>query len=405
MKSVIVHALLAALGLGFAYQTWTRPAVLVEKPSDEVVLLACEPEQLEAIELVSPTHRVNVKPVQGKEGREYWITSTPTTPEKKVEPKPASDGLASSADAGVSSGQPSGQPSAPKAEPAAPALPSGQTKPMARKYDAKVPATFVANAAFDLYLNAYLPVRALRGLGVIDKKDYAGFGLDKVGTYLRIACGGKKLALDIAGRTHGTNDNYARDPKTDQSYLVPGRLVRDLQSSQFNFTQSELHAFKLSEVDETVLTAMGEEKRLLHRDRLIPGHAQWVDAEHPDRKNELFGNWLDRLAKLKVRAYLGRDDKPGADLIVSHSAPVTVLNVEHRVGGKPKGKLEVVRVDADGVAFYYARSEATRIWVSLYEAVVKELMQDLGLVIGAEEANESSAPADAKSPAAPSAAP
>jgi hypothetical protein len=396
MKSVVLHALLAALGLGFAYQTWTRPAVLEEKPSDEVVLLACTPEQLESIELIAPTHRVKVRPEQGKNGREYWITTTPTPIEKK---EPASTSSAPSADAGVASSEAAAGASTPKSEKTEAAPTSGaQKKALARNYDPKAPVTFATSAALDMYLNAYLPVRALRALGVIDKKDYEGFGLDKVGTYLRVACGGKTLALDIGGRTHGSNDNYARDPKTDQTYLLPGRLVRDLQSSQFNFQQSELHGFKLAEVDETVLTAMDRQKRLLQRDRMIPGQAQWVDAEQPDRKNELYGNWLERLAKLKVRLYLGRDDKPGADLIASQSAPVTVLTVEHRAGGKPLGKLEIVRVDADGVGFYYARSEATRIWVSLYEAVVKELVSDLGLVMSGEDVSESAAEPKAPPP-------
>jgi hypothetical protein len=396
MKSVVLHALLAALGLGFAYQTWTRPAVLEEKPREDVTLLACKPEQLTEIELIMPTHRVKVWPEQGKNGREYWLTTTPTPVVKPAasegEPAPADP---NSADAAVasSSATDAGAPGAPNAA----AKPSATKKESARNYDPKEPVTFVANAAFDMYLANNFPVRALRGLGVIDKKEHAEFGLDKVGTFLRVRCGAQTLALDIAGRTHGTNDHYVRDPKTDQSYLLAGRLVRDLQSAQFNFTQSELHAFKLADVDETVLTAMGSSKRLLQRDRMNPAQAQWVDADHPDRKNELFGNWLDRLAKLRVRLYLKRNEGPGADL-KDAAAPVEALTVEHHLGGKPKGKLEIVRVDAGGIAYYYARSEATRVWVSLYEAVVKDLMHDLGVVISGEDVSESGDPAASPTP-------
>lgn len=376
MKSVLLHAALALFGLGFAYQTWTRPAVLEEKPSDEITLLACDPAQITQIELVQPTHRVTVRPEQGKSGREYWITSTPTPIETK---KPAAAG----ADGGVE-----------ESDAGAPAAPP-PTKKSERVFDGKAPVTFVANAAFEAYLKAYFPVRALRGLGVIDKSEYADFGLDKVGTHLKVTCGGQTLALEIAGRTHGSNENYVRDPKSDRSYLLPGRLVRDLQSAQFNFTQSELHAFKLTDVDETVITAMGETRRLLQRDRKIPGQAQWVDAAQPDRRNELFGNWLDRLGKLKVRQYLARDAQPGADLQVPAKPPVTVMTIEHHAEGKPKGKLEVVRVDTDKTSYFYAKSEATRIWVSLYEATVKELVQDLGLVMDGEDVSERSAPESA----------
>jgi hypothetical protein len=62
--------------------------------------------------------------------------------------------------------------------------------------------------------------------------------------------------------------------------------------------------------------------------------------------------------------------------------------------GKPKGKLEIARVDTKKEGLYYARTETTGRWVVLYDSLAKQVEDDVAMVVGAEE-----------QPAAPSAAP
>ncbi len=373
MKGVLLHALLAALGLGWAYQTWTQPAAPSEKPSDEVVLLDCKPDQLESLELELASHTVALNPTRGKDGVQNWMVAQQ---KKKPEepPKP-------SADAGTES--PAEKPAAPPAAPA---------KPQARVFDPLAPVTFLASKKLDAVLAGLLPVRALRELGVIETKHEADFGLDKVTTHLRVACGGQKLALEVGGRTYGVGDYYVRDLRSKKSYLLPGKLLSDLQSAQFRLMQNDLHDFSLADVDEAVIEAGGKTRRLSHRNRQTKGQAQWVDASAPDRRNELYGNWFQRVGQLRARGYLERDAAPGSDLSIPKKPPVSVVTIELKLEGKPKGKLEIVRVDTDEAGFYYARSEATHAWVTLYDSLVKPVEEDIAMVVAGEDA-ASAAPA------------
>jgi hypothetical protein len=79
-----------------------------------------------------------------------------------------------------------------------------------------------------------------------------------------------------------------------------------------------------------------------------------------------------------------------------------VLTIEYASDGKSRGKLELVRIDAAGQSRYYARSETTKTWVSLYDSSAKDVEQDLGLVVGVEEPKAASTPVAASvTPAVP----
>jgi hypothetical protein len=432
MKSVMTHGVLALLGLVFAYQTWTRPPESEEvEPAGEAVVLECNPENLTKIEFEAPTHTAIVAPQKESNGREYWITSLHKKPEpteadkakdkakadKAAADKAAADkAAADKAVAGAAAPKPTdGKDANAKADPAKPvdpAQPAEAPKPAEdenkppRKYDPDAPFTFAANPKFDELVTWVAPLRATRGLGKLDKSKFADFGLDKVGTFLRVECGAKKIALEIGGRTFGSGDRYARDPKSGEVYLLDGRKVTDMQSAQFKFMQSELHEFTLEDIEEVTIKAAGKQRRLLHRDRRGE-QATWVDAADPDRRNELYGNWFQKLVTVKARAYLGPKDEPGADLQIPVLATAPVMTLEYKVEGKPKAKLEITRVDTKAGPMYYGRSEATHRWVALFESVAKQLEDDVALVVGAEEAPQQSVPPSANpaTGAAPAAGP
>jgi hypothetical protein len=376
MKGLAIHAVLALAGLLFAYQTWTRPAVVEERPVDQAIVLQCKPEQLERLELDMATHNVQLVPVVSGKDRSYWLTSSPSA--KKLKELAEQD-----ADAGTASSEP-------------------ELKGV-KKLDATAPVTYRGSAAVDALLAELLPLRALRDLGQLDKARDAEFGFDKATTTFKMSCGGQSIALTIAGRTYGNNDSYARDQKSGKTYLLPGKPFVDLQAAQFKLMQNELHSFALADVDEAVITVGDTTRKLLQRDRAIPGQAQWVDADKPDQRNEAFGNWLGRVAKMRVRKYLPRGADPGAELSDPHGPPERVMTIEYKLEGKPKGRAEVVRIASEGGAqFYYGRSETSEVWAALFDTLVKEIETDLPLVVGAAATStEPATPATPATPAAP----
>jgi hypothetical protein len=391
MRAVIAHALLAAFGLAFAYQTYTREEK-DEPVLGEVAIMECPVSEVSAIEVESPTHTVAIKAEKEKDGVAYWVT----TQRKKTEPKKDDASAAKPATtdkAGKTETKPASAAVDKKPEPAAPVKPEPPKQP--RTYDPEAPVKFLASPKFLERLQTLAPLRAMRSVGKVPDKKLADFGLDKVGTYLRLSCGGRKLALDVGGRTYGLADQYVRDPKTKQVYLLNGQMVMDIESAQFKFMQTDLHNFPLSEVDETVIKVGSKQRKLLHRNRLNPEDARWVDAAAPDKRNELFGNWFQRLEHMRAKSFLDPGKEPGSDLQIDATGTTPVLTIDYALEGKKKGALELVRVDTAQGNFYYARTEATHRWVTMYDSLAKQLEDDAALVVGAEEA--AAAPSQSKS--------
>ena len=414
MKSVIVHGLLAVFGLSYAYQTWTRPPEQEQPQATEVTILECQEPKVASIELDTPTHRVVFTPERSGQRTAYWARTQRKKQESDPKPESADAAKAGAGAAAAGAGGDAAKPAVAAADKgkdgkgqdaakaaADPAKPAEPEKKEARPFDPDAPVTFLTNDKFADALKSLAPLRGLRGLGKIPKDKFAEFGFDKVGTFLKVECGGKKLALDIGGRTYGAGDRYARDPKTQQTYLLPGSLIQDLQSAQFKFTQAELLTGTLADVDEAVVSALGKERKLLQRNRQNPEEARWVDAAAPDKRNELFANWFQRLSRLKAKGYLPEGKEPGQDLAITAGPPKPVVALQYKLEGKPKDKVEIVRVDTDQGAFFYARSDTTRRWVTLYDSLGKQVQDDVAMVVGAEEQPaESTAPAAAEPPAA-----
>ncbi|MET0389129.1 MAG: DUF4340 domain-containing protein [Polyangiales bacterium] len=401
MKSVIVHALLALFGLGFAYQTWTR------KPDEEttegsVAITECDVAGLSKLSLDTPTLEVRVEPVRENNDTKFWITTRHRTPDEIAKLKAAESGgkpdAAAKADAHgdtAEDGHAEAKPDDAKPDDAKPddAKPEDPAKPKELP-ESQRPKRFLANTAFRDYLKRLTPVRAQRSLGKLDKAQDADFGFDKGGTVLQLECSGRALELVAGARAFGASQRYLRDPKSEITYLMDEQLVSELESSQFKFMQSDLHDFKSEDIEEVSVSAQGAKVRLLHRDRKVADQAQWVDEKSPAKRNELFNNWFTRLGRLRARAYLPPTAEPGSDLKGAATGSTPVLALEYKVADKPTGKLELVRVDESGLAHYYARTETTRGWVTLFDSAAKEVEQDVGMVVGVEQPSSRAETAD-----------
>ncbi|HKP63679.1 MAG TPA: DUF4340 domain-containing protein [Polyangiales bacterium] len=371
MKAVLVHGLLAIFGLGLAYQTWTRDPEAEEAPGS-VTVAECREGDLQKLKLDTENATVSVEPQRQKDETLYWITV-----QKKVKPKPKPE---AKADGGVAE--------TPAPEPAKP--------------EEEKPKVFLANAAFKDYLKLLTPLKAAQGLGNLPKEKLADFGFDKVDTTIDLSCAGKQLELEAGARTFGTGQRYVRDAKSKSAYLFNDDVVSDLQSAQFKFMQTDLHGFANTDVEEVTVEVRGTKKKLLQRDRKLADKAQWVDASAPAKRNELYGNWFSRVSRVRARDFLPRNAEPGSELKTTGGEITPVLRIDYKVEGKPNAELELVKVEENGTAHYYARTETTRGWVTVYDSTAKEVEQDAAMVVGLEEAPASKT--EPKKPEKPSAA-
>jgi hypothetical protein len=356
MKSVLIHGILAVFGLGFAYQTWTREPDVEEAPG-AVTVAECRESDLQKVQVETETNNITVEPQKVKDETVYWVTvQRKPKPAPKPEPSTAADGGVAKA------------PEPPKEDP-----------------ETLKPKVFLANAAFKEYLKQVTPLKALQGLGSLPKDKLADFGFDKVETTFRLQCGGKAVSLEAGARTYGSSGRYVRDAKSKTAYLFRDDVVSDLQSAQFKFMQTDLHAFANPDVEEVTVEVRGTKKKLLQRDRKLADKAMWVDSAAPAKRNELYNNWFQRVGRLRAREYLPRNAEPGSDLKSASGEMTPVLTLDYKIDGKPNGKLELVKVEENGTPHYYARSEVTRGWVTVFDSAAKEVEQDAAMVVGLEE--------------------
>jgi hypothetical protein len=369
MRSVLVHGILALFGLGFAYQTWTREPDAEEAPG-AVTVAECREGDLQKLSLETETNSISVEPQRQKGETVYWVTvQRKPKPAPKPDPKTAADGGVAKA------------PEPPKEDP-----------------ETLKPKVFLANDAFKDYLKQLTPLKATQGLGTLPKDKLADFGFDKVDTTFTVQCAGKSLGFEAGARTFGSGGRYVRDAKSKTAYLFNDSVVSDLQSAQFKFMQTDLHAFAPTDVEEATVEVRGTKKRLLQRDRKLADRATWVDAAAAGKRNELYGNWFSRVGRLRAREYLGRTAEPGSDLKTASGEMTPVLRIDYKVDGKPNGSLELAKVDENGTAHYYARSEVTRAWVTVFDSAAKEVEQDAAMVVGLEEAPASKTEPQPKKP-------
>jgi hypothetical protein len=368
VKSVILHSVLAAIGLLAAYQTWARGTPEQVQPG-EVTIAECEITSFQSLSLKSKNRTVSIEPKGSAGDTFYWINITNTPPQMPDK--------------------------------------NGATK-ATEKQGSKKSVAFVANAELEAALRALAPLKALRELGKTSEAQRKAFGLDTPDTELNLGCGGRTHVLLVGGSTYGEGDRYARKPGSDRVFLFKGSIINDLNGAQNSFMQRELHGFELDKVDAVKVQARGASKRLLQRSRGGES-AMWVDSSKPEQRNKLYGNWLSQLSHIGANAYLppgkepGTDltpdkasDKPSTDAVSGGASPSgsagqmgelePVVSVEYEAEGKPLGKVDLVRVQFDGKTHYYAKSEKTRGWVTVMPSLAEQVAQDVGLVLGTEPA-------------------
>ncbi|MEM7447370.1 MAG: DUF4340 domain-containing protein [Myxococcota bacterium] len=376
MKSVLIQGLLAMSSLVVAYLVWTDEDT--ESLREEVAVLDCDAQRIQSIRLKTPTREVAMSPRGEIDDRFWWIET------RRVQPS---------------------------AEPAVNA--------------------FVAGDAFDAYARNFGPLSARRDLGVVDAETLAELGFfvpaedkavnheaagdeaakddkaakdadagddkaagdaeagddeEKEPSTLALTCGDQEHAFELGGSAYGSGDRYLRT-EHDRVYLVSADLVRNAETAS-SLMQRDLLNFEMSEVDMMVLLAFDEELRLKHYNRLDEAQADWVDANEPDRRNELYGNWMSQLSRLRATRYLEPDAEPGADLEGDVRVAPLATFVFLDESADELGRVELVRANSELDVEYYARSNATRGWVRTLRSLGKQVAEELRPLVGLDAAPE-----------------
>ena len=349
MNRVAFHGALAALGLFLAWWAWTAEDA-PQRPEGTVDVVECE--RVSRVSLESEG-RDAVLERKGEDDAFFWVTA-----DRK-------DGVQSTR------------------------------------------TEFVGGAAAKKLMEERLaPFAATRSLGeVSDAGALKELGFEETTSTLELRCDGATHSFAVGTSAFGSGDRYVR-AKDGEVFLVDGEIITDLESAEFRLMQRELVGADWTEVETLEVSGFGQQIVLRQRNRQDPHRALWVDAADPDRRNELYGNWLGRVRGLRVSDYLAPDAAPGSDLEDAGDAEPVALLTFKDAGGDTLETLRLVRVEAGESVHWYGQSDATRSWVSLTPSVARQVEDDLRLVLGMDPLPEPvPVPASAPDGVAPGAAP
>lgn len=333
MRSVWIHGVLAAIGLAMAAWVWSAGDA-VDRPAEAVTLLPCSSADLSRVVLTTKkkTVSVSLEDINGDKGG--WITvNTPNA-----------------------------------------------TTPTISDVD-----RFAASAKISRVVEKLTPLSAERTLGTVEGAKRGDLGLVESEDSLEVTCAGETRKWTLGNKTYGGRTRYIAAKEGAEVHLLANGLISDLEMAEFRFMQRDLVRFGLTDIDEATVTASGSKKVLHHRNRLDRTKAMWVAADEPTRKNELYGNWLGKVFRLRALDYLPPGQAPGGASKGKTVIPRVVVELAFKGDRSDRLKLVTVAGDKPGEEQFYAKSGATRGWVKVPKSLAAQVAADVAAVLGQEE--------------------
>lgn len=352
------HGLLLLVALGVLFWDWTRET---PQSAESVTIWDLRRSELTSLELQMPEATVNLelRKEASSAGTYPWFKVQLAAKPNHADPQPED------ADRESDAAQ------APLASDAA---------------ASNGPKEFLGSARVDDLLDELAHLTAERELGPLDAAALEPLGLGHPLGHLSVRTAKREHRLEIGARAVESRLRYVRLADSGVVYVVPNRLIADLEQAERRLVNRKLFGFREHDV-ETVVVRVGEAvRRYLHRNRDQPGRAFWADAKTPDQEDERVSTWLEKLFQIQVERYLAEGEDPlaeerqeGALAAGEDPAQTTlVLRVELDAGANGRDQLELIRLGEEGAqAVYMARTEHTHTDVVVEPFYAEELTKDL----------------------------
>ncbi|QRN95102.1 hypothetical protein JRI60_39410 [Archangium violaceum] len=219
------------------------------------------------------------------------------------------------------------------------------------------PRELRANEIAEQLFTRFAPLRATRGLGVLDAQTLAEVGLKDSPRKLVVELSSGEHVFTLAGASIGWGSPYLRREADGRVFLLGPSLLPDLENAANRLVDRTLHAFGAGEYDALTVTLGNTSRTFLVRQR-ARRPAELVPPETPDSPDETARKWHERVWLLAPAQadFLGRGEEPPG------GAPREVFRVEYRRGNEGLGQLIVARSAGGG---FYARTEYTAGWAKL----------------------------------------
>ncbi|HMU40081.1 MAG TPA: DUF4340 domain-containing protein [Pseudomonadota bacterium] len=385
LSPVYVHAVLAMLAVGFAYQTWTRDRTQTQ--TDSVVVLDAAKKDVASLNYQDETKEITVEKRTGQDGEPYaWLVTKTKT--KVPVPQPAT---ASATGENKTSPTPNPQdakattpaenkPPTPAAAPTPAEKPAQPERPPEMKEVTTVKEYRGNDSAMEL-LNLFGPLKALRALGAVDDAKAKELGFVDSKKKLTVRAKGLEYNFVLGGTSYGGGDSYVRDGQ-GQVYLLSQRIAADFEFSDSRLMERKLHRFERADYDR-IEVKVGEKTRVV-----VQGNRQnqqnffFADGATPDKRDDTLKNWVEKLSRLAIGDYVARGEEPTADkaAVAMSGAPKSgeIMNAHFFDGKREIGSVVLFRYPnaKSNQPDFFAKTETTVGLVRLIASTADSVLQD-----------------------------
>jgi len=369
-SGVLFYVAVLVISLGSAYYTWTGGKV-EKKPGNKVTVLDCAARELTSLIIQTKNRTVAYTPKKDLvSGDSYWwVNITSKLPASGARPE---------------------KDAAKEKTPEEPAAKEGSqgeqgdstSKDPSTKEEKTRVEVFKGNKGLAEQMEKLCPLEALRSFGALDEGKLKEFGI--AGSEERVVIGLKDGPREFAfgTTTYGHRDKYLQDVKTKEVYLVAGQLIQDLTYPKSRFMERALHQFEKDAIVRLQLSTGEAHKELLHRKQEDQKKDLWTDSKAPDKENELYANWVNKLWHLSPIDFLPVPETEAKGCPFPPEA-VYVCSLLFFSEAKEIGFMKIYKgKDEKGEPEYYACTENTGAVVKLSKSQAENFIKDLEDVMG-----------------------
>ena len=263
---------------------------------------------------------------------------------------------------------------------------SAQAPPTSEASASMEAKEFLGSARVGDLLDELAHLTAERELGPLDSEALERLGLGRPLGHLIVRTAKGEHRLEIGERAVESRLRYVRLADSGVVYVMPDRLIADLEQAERRLLNRELFGFRERDVETVVVRAGEAVRRYVQQNRDQPGRAFWAAAETSDREDARVSTWLAKIFQIQVERYLAEGEDPLAEehkggALVEAETPAQatlVLRVELDAIAHGRDWLELTRLGEEGAqAVYLARTEHTHSDVVVEPFYAGEVTKDL----------------------------
>ncbi len=316
-RSVVGHVVLALVGLGLAFGFYLR-SKSGSTTNENEVLLDVHKRDIQRLVWSDVSKTITVDKRQGDDGEPYyWITSETTA--------------------------------------------GGKTQKKELR----------ASAEVDKLLESFAPWRAVRALGLVSAEKLKEFGLEASNKSVTVATPGGEHKVIIGDTEYGADQRYVQDGRDSHVYLVRAFVVSNLENAPGRYMERSLHRFNKTEIESATITAGDKSLDVVQKNRLEPGKSFWARKSDAAKRDDLVGNWMDKVLALNALEYAPAE-----------TAATPVVRITFHDDRNELGTLELLKAaSADGkTTDWYAKTRHTIIPVKV-RTNAEEIAKDVDKIL------------------------